>query len=331
MINYAVIGTSMITGKFIESAQATNKWDLTTIYSRTAEKAENFINSEALKDITIETDWNAFLNSTHFSTVYIASPNSIHFQQAIPLLKAKKNVVVEKPIFPTAAELKEAQRIAKENNVFIFEAARHIHEANFKIVKELVANTPNIEGATFAYSKYSSRYDQVLNGEQPNIFTTKFAGGALVDLGIYLVYSAVAWFGVPERSHYFAKKIVTGVDGSGTIILEYPDFNVTLLTGKIVQSYLGSEIYSNQSTILLDAVNAITTIDVWDRKTDTTTAKGVEAPELLLYDEAIAFASVINNPTDAKALEDYREWSELSLNVTTLVESLRKDAGIVYD
>lgn len=79
-----------------------------------------------------------------------------------------------------------------------------IHEANFKIVKELVANTPNIE-APFAYSKYSSRYDQVLNGEQPNIFTTKFAGGALVDLGIYLVYSAVAWFGVPERSHYFAK------------------------------------------------------------------------------------------------------------------------------
>lgn len=56
------------------------------------------------------------------------------------------------------------------------------------------------------------------------------------------------------------------------------------------------------------------------------------APELLLYDKTIAFASVINNPTDAKALEDYREWSELSASkLLLLVESLRKDAGIVYD
>lgn len=331
MINYAVIGTSMISGQFIKSAQATNEWDLTMLYSRSSDKAEQFLASEGLAIVPIETNWTDFLADDRFSTVYIASPNSIHFQQAIALLKAKKNIIVEKPIFPTAAEVVAAQKIANENGVFVFEAARHIHEENFKVVKDLLADGPEIEGATFAYSKYSSRYDQVLNGEEPNIFTTKFAGGALVDLGIYLVYSAVAWFGVPTKAHYFAKKISTGVDGSGTIILQYPTFNVTLLTGKIIQSYLPSEIYTNSTTIKLDAVNAITDITVWHRQTNTETTHAVAAPALLLYDEAIAFASVINQPTDKQALARYAHWSELSLQVTTLIEQLRKDAGIIYD
>lgn len=331
MINYAVIGTSMISGQFIKSAQATNEWDLTVLYSRSVEKADHFLTAEELAVVPIETNWTAFLADDRFSTVYIASPNSIHFQQAIALLQAKKNIVVEKPIFPTAAEVITAQKVAKENGVFIFEAARHIHEENFKVVKNLLVNGPEIEGATFAYSKYSSRYDQVLNGEEPNIFTTKFAGGALVDLGIYLVYSAVAWFGAPDKAHYFAKKISTGVDGSGTIILQYPTFNVTLLTGKIIQSYLPSEIYTNSTTIKLDAVNAITDIAVWHRETNTETQHAVAAPELLLYDEARAFASVINHPTDEQVLARYAYWSELSLQVTTLIEQLRQDAGIIYD
>ncbi len=63
--------------------------------------------------------------------------------------------------------------------------------------------------------KYSSRYDQVLDGEEPNIFSTHFSGGALMDLGVYLVYAAVAWFGMPKEVHYFPRKISTGVDGLG--------------------------------------------------------------------------------------------------------------------
>lgn len=63
--------------------------------------------------------------------------------------------------------------------------------------------------------KYSSRYDQVLAGEVPNIFSTRFSGGALMDLGVYLVYATIGWFGMPSEVHYFPRKISTGVDGLG--------------------------------------------------------------------------------------------------------------------
>ena len=42
--------------------------------------------------------------------------------------------------------------------------------------------------------KYSSRYDQVLEGKEPNIFFSSFFWGALADLGVYLVYAA--WAGL---------------------------------------------------------------------------------------------------------------------------------------
>ena len=54
--------------------------------------------------------------------------------------------------------------------------------------------------------KYSSRYNQVLEGKEPNIFLLIFLG-ALADLGVYLVYAALGWFGVPNESHYFVVKL----------------------------------------------------------------------------------------------------------------------------
>lgn len=42
-----------------------------------------------------------------------------------------------------------------------------------------------------------------------------------MDLGVYLVYAVLGWFGVLNESYYFVSKIVIGVDGLGIIILCY--------------------------------------------------------------------------------------------------------------
>ncbi|MEG0475785.1 MAG: gfo/Idh/MocA family oxidoreductase, partial [Carnobacterium sp.] len=100
------------------------------------------------------------------------------------------------------------------------------------------------------------------------IFSLKFSGGALSDLGVYPVYAALSWFGVPKSSHYFCTKIATGVDGKGTVILRYDTFDVTINTGKIANSYLPSEIYGLNKTLSMDSVSGITTVEIIDRKTD---------------------------------------------------------------
>ena len=327
-LRLGIIGTSWITNQFVDAAIKTGLYEMTGVYSRTVEKAKAF--GDPYAATVFETDLDTYANHPELDVIYIASPNSLHFEQAVAIMKAGKHVIVEKPMFSNPKEWEAAVKVAKENNVFLFDAARHIHEENFNIVKEEIKKMKHIQGASLTYMKYSSRYDQVLAGNEPNIFSLDYSGGALADLGVYPLYAALSWFGVPSSSHYFCTKIATGVDGKGTIILRYEGFDVTIQTGKIANSYLPSEIYGLDQTISLDGITGITSIDVINRETslkETVSQSVIEAP---MMEEAEAFAHVINHPTDKKSLENYAEWQELSRQVNVLMTSLRKDADIVY-
>ncbi|SIO20575.1 Predicted dehydrogenase [Carnobacterium alterfunditum] len=328
VLNLGIIGTNWITNQFVDAAIATQEYQLVGVYSRSIEKAKSF--GVPYQATVFETSLEAFATNSDIDVVYIASPNSMHYEQAITLMEAGKHVIVEKPIFSNPREWVDAARVAEENKVFLFEAARHVHEENFKIVKEEVKALENLQGATFTYMKYSSRYDAVLRGEEPNIFSLDFSGGALADLGVYPLYAALAWFGVPETSHYFCTKIATGVDGKGTIILRYKDFDVTILAGKIVNSFLPAEIYGLNKTLSMDSIESITTIDVIDCKTKLKESIAKKTSENPMMDEAKDFADVINFPEDVNKQKEYKEWLTLSQQVNQLMTDLRKDAGIVF-
>ncbi|MBT2731127.1 Gfo/Idh/MocA family oxidoreductase [Carnobacterium sp. ISL-102] len=328
VLNLGIIGTNWITNQFVDAAIATQEYQLVGVYSRSIEKAKSF--GVPYQATVFETSLEAFATNSDIDVVYIASPNSMHYEQAITLMEAGKHVIVEKPIFSNPREWVDAARVAEENKVFLFEAARHVHEENFKIVKEEVKSLENMQGATFTYMKYSSRYDAVLRGEEPNIFSLDFSGGALADLGVYPLYAALAWFGVPETSHYFCTKIATGVDGKGTIILRYKEFDVTILTGKIVNSFLPAEIYGLNKTLSMDSIESITTIDVIDCRTKLKESIAKKTSENPMMDEAKDFADVINFPEDINKQKEYKEWLTLSQQVNQLMTNLRKDAGIVF-
>ncbi|EIK0403745.1 Gfo/Idh/MocA family oxidoreductase, partial [Listeria monocytogenes] len=259
--------------------------------------------------------------------VYIASPNALHYQHAVSLLKNKKHVIVEKPIFSTVAELEHAHQIARENNVFLFEAARHIQEPNFKRLQENIEKVGTIHGATLAYMKYSSRYDQVLNGEEPNIFSLKFSGGSIVDLGVYPLYSAITLFGEPVKATYFATKLPTGVDGLGPIILEYPTFNITIIQGKNSQSFLPSEIYGQKGTLIVDPLTGIEKITFYDNATkeETELAGPVVANDMQF--EAAEFARII----EQSDRDTYEYLADLSLKVLRVSNELRHQNDIWFD
>ncbi|MGL4696985.1 Gfo/Idh/MocA family protein [Enterococcus larvae] len=329
MIHLGVIGTNWISDQFVQAALETGKYDLAAVYSRKLETAQKF--GEKYGDVEYAIDLKTFFGIDHMSTVYIASPNSLHFEQAKQAILAGKNVIVEKPAFSTPAEMDEIITLANEKKVLFFEAARNIHEKSFKKIGDLLPLKNEIIGANFTYMKYSSRYDQVLDGQEPNIFSPHFSGGALMDLGVYLVYAAVAWFGMPQESHYFARKIQTGVDGLGTAILRYDHFDVTIHAGKIGDSALSSEIYFDNGTLLLDGINAISQAEFHDRNQQRTEVIALTTEENPMVEEAADFAHVIENPEDKNWGVAYEEWVELARNVNQVLTDLRASAGIVFD
>lgn len=328
MIHLGIIGTNWITDQFVQAAHETGRYQLTAVYSRKLATAQSF--AEKYGEVTCVDDLTTFFQLEELDTVYIASPNSLHFEQAKQGILSGKNVIVEKPAFSTPSEMAEIIELANENQVLFFEAARNIHEKSFDTIESVLTEHGNIIGANFTYMKYSSRYDAVLAGEEPNIFSPHFSGGALVDLGVYPVYAALAWFGRPQNVYYFARKIVTGVDGIGTIILRYETFDVTIQTGKIGNSDLKSEIYFENGTLELNAVNAIEQAVFYDR-TNNETVLPVTAQANPMVEEAADFAEVIENKTDPQLGARYEEWIELARDVNEAIYLMRKHAEISFD
>lgn len=328
MIKLGVIGTGQISTEFVKAAAATGKYCLTAVYSRNIEQAERF--GKPFKASYFETDIHQFMKSDAYTTLYIASPNSLHFDQAFMAVQAGKHIIVEKPAFSNEREMKQILSVAKEQGVMYFEAARHVHEENFKILKNKLKEIGKIRGADFTYMKYSSKYDQVLAGEEPNIFSLKYSGGALADLGVYLVYAAVDLFGVPRKASYTPQLIRTGVDGSGMILFRYDHFDLVMKVGKVTNSYLKSEIYGTAGTICLDQINDIHSIEIFDNNRQRKEQAAKEVSIHVMQHEAEAFAEMIMAPDSQENQIRYAYYTKLSKEVNRLLSEIRISAGILY-
>lgn len=329
ILKLGTIGTSMITELFIQAAQQTEQYELHVVYSRNKEKAEAF--AKPYKARKIYDQFDSFLSDSELDVIYIASPNSLHYEQTLAALRAKKHVIVEKPAFTQPDCWEKVEKLADEQGCVVIEAIRHIHEPNFKKVQEEIKDIGEIQGALFSYMSYSSRYDLVKEGEEPNIFSPKFAGGALMDLGVYTVYSAVALFGEPDSVQCFTQMIETNVDGRGVAILRYPNFDVTLLFAKTATSMIPGEIYGSKATLQLDSITVIDKIKKIHAKTKESAMIDTEKVEKnMLFDEAKVYAEVLTDPNNPENKKKIDQWFLLSKKVGQTIYALRQEGGIIF-
>ncbi|KXT18453.1 hypothetical protein AC579_8135 [Pseudocercospora musae] len=331
-IKYGTIGTNWITDSWILAAKKTGQWQLDAVYSRTQDQAEKFGSKYGVTKFYNSLD--KLLSDNDLQAIYIASPNNLHYGQAKQALQAKKHVVLEKPATSTVAELDDLFRMAKEHGVYLIEAYRHIQEANYKKLRNIVNDEKRlgpIYGASFQYAAYSSRYNNVLAGEEPNIFSLKFSGGSLVDVGVYPVAFAVALFGRPKSQIYVPVKCHTGVDAGGVGILQYEGFGVQINGSKAYQSTAPCEVYGEKGTITINATTDISTLAHWNPKTKQTEElagpyKSVEKPNVNMEEEALEFARIIVQ-SDEGARGELEKISKDILHVTA---DMRRQAGIIY-
>lgn len=320
MLNFAVIGTGWITASFVTSAHATNKWQLRAVFSRKEDSARDFA-AKFTADAAIHTTLESLAADQSIAVVYIASPNSLHFAHAKQLLEARKHVIVEKPATSTSSELDTLFQTARAHGVFLLEAFRHLHEVNFKVLKAALGRLGPVYGASLNYAAYSSRYDNVLRGETPNVFSLDHSGGALVDLGVYPIAAAIALFGAPKAQQYFPVIVKTGADGGGVVVLQYEGFAVSANASKIYTSTAPSEVYGEKGTLVIPSITDIASVRFLDaRKKGESEELGKEKESLNLKEEADEFARIIEEK-DGRMAEELEKLSRAVLAVT---EDLRR-------
>ncbi|MDR1606197.1 MAG: Gfo/Idh/MocA family oxidoreductase [Streptococcaceae bacterium] len=325
-LKLGVIGTGWISRAFVDAALSTKRYTFSAVFSRSLASGITF--TEDFEDIAVFDQFSEFINSD-LDVIYIASPNALHFEHAKAAISAGKHVIVEKPAFSNPKELETIITHAAQMKVLFFEAARNLHEKSFDIIRDFLADK-TVVGADFTYAKYSSKMPALLAGDLPNKFNPKFSGGLLADLGVYLLYAALAFFGKPKYAHYDANLLESGVDVSGVGVLVYDDFKVALKTGGNYNSFLPCEIYTTTGTLILDAVNAISSARFVSLDGSSQTL-AIQALDDNMREEALDFAEVIDNPTDCHYFEEYEAWLSLAINVSETSYAMRESAGIKFD
>ena len=323
MIRIGTIGTSVITDDFIHALKQVEDYQLVCVYSRDEEKARLFAQKHASPECT--SNWDAFLNHKHMDAIYVASPNDLHFEHSVAILRAGKHAITEKPFVSNAHEFEALMAVVKETGKFCFDAILPLHHPNLQVIKEALPSIGKLKLMMSNMVQYSSRYKMVLNGQIPNIFNPVHSGGALMDLGVYSTSICVALFGKPESLTYTCNKLANGIDTSGVMVLNYPDFVVTNTFGKDSfginnMTFCGEEA-SLQIPLQPSRLLGVERVTMQGRQDI-----GAESLRDGMVYELLDFASIIKNNDWQK----YQSFMNITKDVISCLDEARRQNGIVF-
>lgn len=322
-VRFGIIGTSKITEEFLKSAKKLDEFSLDAIYSRREETAKEFALKYNVKNTFIDLDEMA--KSDLIDAVYIASPNSFHYEQAKIFLCNKKHVFCEKPMASNSKEVSHLIELAKENRVLLMEGMKTTLTPNFKILKDNLYKIGKVRRYFASYCQYSSRYDKYKEGIVLNAFKQELSNGATMDIGVYCIYPMVCLFGVPKEITVNNFMLESGVDGQGSALFKYDSMDGSIIYSKISNSYLPSEIQGEEGTILIDKINNMKKITINYRNGSSEVISVEQLEENMVY-ELKEFIQLISNNVLESKINSY----ENSLNTSKITDEIRRQIGLVF-
>lgn len=258
--------------------------------------------------------------------VYIGIVNSAHYAYAKQALLAGKHVICEKPLTSTAAETQELIALAKEKNLFFFEAITLLYSPNYLFIKENLPRIGQVRIVQANYFQYSSRYNKYLSREVLPAFDPKLSGGALYDINIYNLHVVHGLFGRPKEVTYMANLGFNGIDTSGVALLKYDGFVASCGGAKDSESQSGILIQGEKGYIRLNgAPNVCADVDIV--ACGQAEKYNGEQHAHRMVDEFAAFERMYRE-NDLKKCYAYLEHSAIVMDTA---HKARKSAGIVFD
>lgn len=182
-MKWLIIGTGKISQDFIQALKR-NKEEVYFVLSRDEKRAKEF--SDINKISHYGTNLKKALEEV--DAVYVATPNSTHFDFAKKAIKAKKHVVVEKPMTHSFRLTKKLFDLADKYEVKLMEAYAHITWPEFhKLINKGSHLRANLEKVS---SKIKSN-----TYKEASSFSKKLFGGVLPDLGVYPIALSILIYG----------------------------------------------------------------------------------------------------------------------------------------
>ena len=196
-------------GAVLPAIAASKNGRVAAIASRDPRRARDL--AEGYPGAKAPETYEAPLEDHDVDAVYIPLVNSVHKEWTLRALAAGKHVLCEKPLAMNATEAEEMEMAAQSAAKHLMEAAMYRFHPRTREFVEGLANPIYVQ-ATFGFT---------LKGKSNYRFQSALGGGALLDVGFYVV-SVARWI-LGEPSDVFARsRYHGGVDMTTTALLQFP-------------------------------------------------------------------------------------------------------------
>lgn len=194
-MNFAIVGCGFIAKKHAQAISNISNANLKAVCDTVESAMEPFVKFYGAKPYT---DLNELLQDDTIQAVCICTPSGTHARMAELAAKAKKHIVLEKPIAMTIGETERIIMAAENNNVKL----TVVHPNRFRpAVMELKKIMDNglLGKISHASAKVNWNRNQEYYDQAPWRGTKQFDGGVLMNQAIHNLDLLLWFLGDPEQ------------------------------------------------------------------------------------------------------------------------------------
>ena len=262
-MNVAILGAGSIARSMCKTLRgmmaAGRPVALYAVASRSLEKARTFAREQGVGKAY--GSYEEILADPAVDLVYIATPHSHHAEQMKLCIRHGKAVLCEKAFTANLSQAEEVLALARKEGVYVAEAIWTRYMPARQMIRDLLE-----EGAIGEPRMLTANLCYAVEHKE-RIVRPELAGGALLDLGVYVLNFASMVFGDDiTQVDSTVELFPTGVDRAETITMRYRDGRMAqLMASAAFNSDRRCVVYGTKGYLTVDNVNNPGWIEVFDK------------------------------------------------------------------
>ncbi len=223
-VRWGIAGPGRIADKVAADFSLVEHAELIAVGSRSADRAQGFADKHLIPHA--HASYRALIEDDQVDAIYLATPHPQHHAIALAAIEAGKAVLVEKAFTATVTGAQQVIAAARERQVFAMEAMwTRFQPANRQVRSWIEDGAIGDIRTVQADLGVNPTFDP-----SDRLFAKDLGGGALLDLGVYVVSFAQWMLGEPERISTNGSIGSTGVELDADLLLSYSGGRSALLT-----------------------------------------------------------------------------------------------------
>jgi predicted dehydrogenase len=319
-IRWGIVGLGNIAHKFAADLALVPGSILHAVASSELDRALKF--SKKFGAVHQYSNYSELFSNPEVDVVYIASIHPLHKSLSIEAMKMGKSVLCEKPLGMNAEEVQEMITTAKTYNVFLMEALWTRFNPAFEQVHQWIDQN---EIGCLRYINSTFSFNGLDRGEDSRVFNPEKGGGSLLDIGIYPLFLAYSFLGLPQEIKASAILTKENVDEQLGFIFSYEKAQAMLYSSFTHNEDMRATLCGEKGEVYMDSQ--------WHHTSHVKLVKGgKEIKKSFDFNGAGYTYEIVeaNRCIRAGKLESAK-WSwKNSEDIAILMDTIRSQVGITY-